>query len=430
MSKTFRAYAPDQLLLLPPSLREWLPEDHPVYFVNDLVATLDLQPILSCYEEERGYPPYHPLLMTKLIVYGYVRGVRSSRKMQQACQEDVAFRVLAAGQAPDFRTLAAFRARHLHALQGLFTQVVALCREAGLVKLGHLSVDSTKVRAHASKHKAMSYTRMKKEEERLRADIRRWFEECDAVDAAEDALYGADKTGDELPKELADPKRRLEKIQAAKATLEAEAKARGKKEPEAKAQRNFTDPESRIMLSSDKAFIQAYSCQAAVDADSQIVVVAQVSQTAPDQGQLLPLVEQVTLEQERAPKKVSADAGYWKESDIELLEANDIEPFVAPKRIKHSQWRQMTAPRGRIPKDLSRKDRMLRKLCTQRGRAEYKKREMSAEPVFGQIKEALGFRQFLLRGHRKVQGEWSLVCMANNILKLMRSGWSPISATG
>ena len=428
MAKIFRPYTPDQLLLLPPSLREWLPDDHPVYFVNDLVETLDLEPMLSTYDEERGFPPYHPMLMTKLIAYGYVRGVRSSRKVQRACLEDVAFRVLAVGQSPDFRTIAAFRARHLAALEGLFAQVVDLCREAGLVKLGHLAVDSTKIRAHASKHKAMSYARMKVEEERLRADIRRWFEECDEVDAAEDELYGPDKTGDELPEELADPKRRVQKIQEAKAALEAEAKAKGKDEPEAKAQRNFTDPDSRIMVSSDKAFIQAYNCQAAVDADSQVIVVAQVSRTAPDQGQLVPLVEQVTLEQEQAPKRVSADAGYWKESDIDLLEVNDIEPFVAPKRIKHSEWRKMTAPRGRIPKDLSRKDRMLRKLCTKRGRAEYRKRETSAEPVFGQVKEALGFRQFLLRGHRKVQGEWSLVCMGNNILKLMRSGWSPEGA--
>ena len=284
MSKTFRPYAPEQLLLLPPSLREWLPDDHPVYFVNDLVETLDVQPILSSYEEERGYPPYHPVLMAKLIVYGYVRGVRSSRKVQRACLEDVAFRVLAAGQAPDFRTVAAFRARHLAALEGLFAQVVDLCREAGLVKLGHLAVDSTKVRAHASKHKAMSYARMKKEEQRLGADIRRWFEECDEVDAAEDALYGPDKTGDELPEELADPTRRLQKIQEAKAALETEAKSKGKDEPEAKAQRNFTDPDSRIMVSSDKAFIQAYNCQAAVDADSQVVVVAHRESDRPGPG--------------------------------------------------------------------------------------------------------------------------------------------------
>ena len=428
MAKTFRPYAPDQLLLLPPSLREWLPEDHPVYFVNDLVETLDLQPILSSYEEDRGFPPYHPVLMTKLIIYGYVRGVRSSRKVQSACLEDVAFRILAAGQAPDFRTIAAFRARHLGALEDAFAQVVQLCRKAGLAKLGHVAVDSTKVRAHASKHKAMSFGRMKDEEERLGAEIRRWFEECAEVDATEDELFGPDKTGDELPEELADPKRRLQKIQEAKAALEAEAQAKGEDEPKPKAQRNFTDPDSRIMLSSDKAFIQAYNCHAAVDSDSQVILLAQVSQTAADQGQLLPLVEQVTLEQKQTPKVVSADAGYWKESDIELLEANDIEPLVAPKRVKHSEWRQMKAPRGRIPKDLTRKERMLRKLSTQRGRAEYGKRKTTAEPVFGQIKEALGFRQFLLRGHRKVQGEWSMICMANNILKLMRAGWNPEGA--
>ena len=428
MAKTFREYAPDQMLLLPPSLREWLPQDHVVYFVGDLVDALDLEPILSTYDEDRGFPPYHPVMMTKLIIYGYVRGVRSSRKVQRACLEDVPFRVLAAGQSPDFRTIAAFRVRHLDALEHLFGQVVRLCRQAGLAKLDHVAVDSTKVRAHASKHKAMSYARMKEEEQRLQGEIRRWFEECDEVDAAEDELYGEDKTGDELPEELADPKRRLQKIQEAKASLEAEAQAKGKDEAEAKAQRNFTDPDSRIMLSSDKAFIQAYNCQAAVDADSQVILKTYVSQIGPDQGQLLPIVEYVTLEQEQAPKKVSADAGYWKESDIDLLEENDIEAFVAPKRLPRSQWRKMTAPRGRPPKDLSRKDRMLRKLCTKRGRAEYRKREMSAEPVFGQIKEALGFRQFLLRGHRKVQGEWSLVCMANNILKLMRAGWKPQGA--
>jgi len=299
MAKTFRPYTPDQLLLLPPSLRDWLPKDHPVYFVNDLVEALDLAPILSRYGEERGFPPYHPLLMTKLIVYGYVRGVRSSRKIEQACVEDVAFRILAAGQTPDHRPIAAFRARHLEALKGLFGQVVALCRQAGLVQLGHVAVDGTKVRAHASKHKAMSYGRMAEEEARLQGQIDRWFAECAQVDADEDARYGADKTGSELPPELADPKRRLEKIREAKAALEAEAKAQGKEAPESKAQRNFTDPDSRIMLSSDKAFVQAYNCQAVVDAESQVILVAEVSQSAADQGQLVPLLEQVVVEHER-----------------------------------------------------------------------------------------------------------------------------------
>ncbi len=421
MAKTFREYSPDQLLLMPPSPREWLPEDHAVYFVADVVETLDLWAIYASYGEERGYPPYHPLLMTKLLLYGYTRGVRSSRKLARACLEDVAFRVLAAGQQPDFRTIAAFRARHLEALNGLFDQVLRLCREAGLVKLGHVAVDGTKVRANASKHKAMSYARMKEEEERRREQIRRWFEECEEVDAAEDELYGPDKTGDELPEELRDPKRRLEKIREAKAALEAEAKAKGKKEPEPKAQRNFTDPESRIMLSSDKAFIQAYNCQAAVDADSQVIVAVDVLQKASDQRELVPLIEQVEARLDEKPKVVSADAGYWVDEDIERLEEEGIEARVAPMKIRHSEWREMTPPRGRIAKGLTRRELMARKLRTKRGRAEYGKRKISAEPIFGQLKGPLDFRQFLLRGHEKARGEWTLACTASNILKLFRA---------
>ncbi|HSR53218.1 MAG TPA: IS1182 family transposase [Acidobacteriota bacterium] len=423
MAKTFREYSPDQLLLMPPSLREWLPKDHAVYFVADLVETLDLRAIYASYDEERGYPPYHPLLMTKLLLYGYTRGVRSSRKLARACQEDVAFRILAAGQQPDFRTIAAFRARHLKALNGLFDQVLQLCREAGLVKLGHVAVDSTKVRANASKHKAMSYARMKQEEQRRREQIRRWFEECEATDAAEDELYGSDKTGDELPEELRDPKRRLEKIREAKAALEAEARTKGEEEPEPKAQRNFTDPESRIMLSSDKAFIQAYNCQAAVDGDSQVIVAADVLQKASDQRELVPMVEQVEERVGERPKVVSADAGYWVNEDIERLEEAGIEALVAPKKIRHSDWREMSSPRGRIPKGLSQKELMARKLRTKRGRAEYGKRKTSVEPIFGQLKGPLDFRQFLLRGHEKAKGEWTLACTANNILKLFRAGY-------
>ncbi len=427
MAKTFREYSPDQLLLMAPSLREWLPEDHAVYFVSDLVETLDLSAIYGSYDEERGYPPYHPLLMTKLLVYGYTRGVRSSRKLARACMEAVDFRVLAAGQQPDHRTIAAFRARHLRALGGLFQQVLELCRAAGLVKLGHVAIDGTKVRANASKHKAMSYGRMKREEARQREKIRRWFEECEATDAAEDELYGADKTGDELPDELRDPKRRLEKIREAKAALEAEARAKGKKEPEAKAQRNFTDPDSRIMLSSDKAFIQAYNCQAAVDADSQVIVATDVIQAASDQRQLVPLLEQIEDRLDSRPKVVSADAGYWVEEELQRVEADGTEALVAPHKIRHSEWRESEPPRGRIPKGLSRKELMARKLRTKRGRAEYGKRKTTVEPIFGQLKGPLDFRQFLLRGHHKVSGEWLLVCTASNIMKLFRAG-SRISA--
>lgn len=426
MAKTFREYSPDQLLLMSPSLREWLPAEHPVYFVGDLVETLDLTAIYASYDEERGFPPYHPLLMAKLLLYGYTRGVRSARKLAQGCLEDVAFRILAAGQQPDFRTIAAFRARHLGALEGLFDQVLQLCRKAGLAKLGHVAVDGTKVRANASKHKAMSYARMKEEEQRRREQIRRWFKECAATDAAEDELYGPEKAGYELPEELKDPKRRLEKIREAKAALEAEARKKGKEEPEPKAQRNFTDPESRIMLSSDKAFIQAYNCQAAVDADSQVIVAVDVIQAASDQGQLVPLVEQLQKRLGEKPDVVSADAGYWVEADLERLEQDNIELLVAPKKIRHSEWRAMTAPVGRIPKGLSRKERMARKLRTKQGRAEYGKRKVTAEPIFGQIKGPLGFRQFLLRGHQNVTAEWKLVCTASNILKLFRAGFRPL----
>ena len=429
MAKTFREYSADQLLLMSPSLREWLPADHAVYFVADLVETLDLSAIYASYDEERGYPPYHPLLMTKLLLYGYTRGVRSARKLSEACQVDVAFRILASGQQPDFRTIASFRARHLKALGGLFDQVLRLCREAGLAKLGHVAVDGTKIRANASKHKAMSYARMKDEEARRRAQIKAWFDQCAATDAAEDALYGPDKTGDELPEELRDPKRRLEKIREAKAALEAEARAKGKAEPEPKAQRNFTDPESRIMPSNDKgAFVQAYNCQAAVDADSQVIVATDVVQASSDLGQLVPLIGHVQKQLGEKPKVVSADAGYWVEADLEQLEAEEIEALVAPQKIRHSEWRAMTSPRGRIPKGLSRKERMARKLRTKRGRAEYGKRKITAEPVFGQIKGALGFRQFLLRGHQKVRQEWRLVCTGNNILKLFRHGFRPQAA--
>lgn len=429
MAKTFREYSPDQLLMMAPSLREWLPEDHAVYFVSDLLETLDLSAIYGSYDEERGFPPYHPLLMTKLVVYGYTRGVRSSRKMARACMEAVDFRILAAGQQPDHRTIAAFRARHLKALAGLFQQVLELCRAAGLAKLGHVAIDGTKVRANASKHKAMSYGRMKQEEARQQERIRRWFEECAAEDAAEDELYGPDKTGDELPEELRDPKRRLEKIREAKRALEAAARAKGREEPEPKAQRNFTDPDSRIMLSSDKAFIQAYNCQAAVDAESQVIVAADVIQAASDQRQLVPLVEQIDDRLDAKPEVVSADAGYWVEEELDRVEAEGIEVLVAPHKIRHSEWRASEAPRGRIPRGLSRKELMARKLRTKRGREEYGKRKVTAEPVFGQLKGPLNFRQFLLRGHQKVSAEWLLACTANNILKLFRAGYPVLRMT-
>ncbi len=427
MAKTVRPSEPDQLLLLPPSLREWLPLGHLVYFVAELVETLDLTAIYESYSEERGSPPYHPLVMTKLLPSGYCLGVRSSRRLERATKEDVAFRILCVGNEPDFRTTAALRVRHLEALDGLFLQVLRLCQAAGLVKLGHVAIDGTKVRANASKHKAMSYGRMKEEEKRLRALVRQILEEAAQVKVEEDALYGPDKRGDELPEELADPQKRLKKIKEAKAALEAEAREKAKggeaktSQVDPKAQRNFTDPDSRIMLSSDKAFVQAYNAQAAMDADHQAIVAAEVVQDANDKAQLVAMVEAVADNRGETPEAVSADAGCWAEAAVEQVEDYAIEVLVAPEKIRHRQWRETPMEEGPPPEGLSTRDRMAGILRTERGRTEYGKRKITAQPVFGQMKGPMGFRQFLLRGHRKVRGEWKLASTAHNVLKLFRA---------
>lgn len=427
MGKTFRPYQPDQLLVLPPSLQEWLPADHLAYFISEVVDTLDLSEIYASYGEERGYPPYHPRMMTKLWLYGYACGVRSARKLQRATREDVGFRILSAGNAPDFRTLSEFRRRHLAELSGLFAQVLQLCGEAGLVKLGHVAIDGTKVKANASKHKAMSYKRLVREEARLTAEVERWLAEVEANDRAEDERYGADRTGDELPEELRYREGRLKKIREAKAALEerarraADERGTGDGEPEPQAQRNFTDPESRIMRSSDGAFIQAYNAQLAVDAAKQVIVAADVVQAANDKRELIPMVEAAVAAVVEVPRAVSADAGYFSEANAATLESYEIEAYVAPEKIGHRQWREAKAPRGRIPKGLTQKERMRRKLTTKRGRAEYDKRKITVEPVCGQLKTVQGITQFHLRGLVKVRGEWLLACISHNLLKLFRN---------
>lgn len=427
MAKTFRPYEPDQLLMLPPSLQEWLPADHEVYFLSDVANSLDLSKIYASYTEERGYPPYHPLLMVKLWLYGQMRGIRSSRKLERATLEDVPFRVLCAGNEPDHRTLSDFRRRHLDALSSLFVQVLQLCREAGLVKLGHVAIDSTKVQANASKHKAMSYARMQEEEARLRAEVERMFAESEAIDAQEDERYGRDRRGDELPPELAHRKQRLEKIREAKAALERRAKEQAEESgedpapPDAKTQHSFTDPDSRIMPDSTKAFIQGYSAQLAVDAEQQVIIATNVVQATNDKQQLIPMVEASIDSFDEVPAVFSADAGYWSDANLECLETYEIDAVVAPERIGHREWREAQPPRGRIPAGLTRKERMRRKLRTKRGRAEYDKRKVTAEPVCGQLKELQQMRRFLLRGLDKVQGEWLLACTGHNLLKLFRA---------
>lgn len=435
MSKNYRPYEPDQMLLMPPSLQEWLPAGHLVYFVSDVVESLDLGEITSVYErEERGYPPYHPVMMTKVLVYGYCIGVASSRRIERACMEDVAFRVLAANNTPDFRTIADFRKRHLGALKKLFVEVLRLCQEAGLVKLGHVALDGTKMKANASKHKAMSYGRMTEEEKRLEAEVERLLREAQETDEREDALYGPDRRGDELPEELARRESRLGKIREAKEALERKAREAGQKrkpqdpdpKPDAKAQRNFTDPDSRIMPSStDKgSFLQGYNCQAAVDQEHQIIVAEEVTQQTNDAGQAVPMLEAVVENMGALPEKATMDAGYFSGDTVEAISELGCDPFIPPDRPKHGQP-PPPAPRGRIPSGLSAADRMRRKLRTKRGREVYARRKEIVEPVFGQIKRGRGFRQFLLRGLMKVRAEWSLICLGHNLLKLWRA-----SATG
>ena len=424
MAKTYKTYLPEQDLLLPPSLRQWLPENHLAYCVSDVVDQLDLSAIESVYEEEdRGQPPYHPRMMVKILVYSYCVGVFSSRRMEKRLVEDVAFRVLAAGNEPDFRTLSDFRKIHLKALEGLFQQVLRLALEVGALKLGRVALDGSKVKANASKHKAMSYGRMEETEKRLRKEVRELLKQAEAVDEEEDKRYGRECQGEELPEELQRRETRIARIREAKKALEERAreKAEGEKKddqeakPESKAQYNFTDPESRIPKGSD-AFVQGYNTQVAVEPTWQLIVGQTVTQAANDKRQMVPLIETIQEQSGQKPKEVLADSGYCSEENLKYLAKRRMEGFVATERQKHGE-RNEPCKRGPLPKGASRVERMKRKLQTKVGAAVYASRKYIVEPVFGQIKQARGFRQFLLRGLEKVRGEWALVCMTHNLLK-------------
>ncbi len=427
MKKTYRAYQPDQMLLLPPRLQDWLPEDHLAYFVSELVDELDLTAITSAYEKEgRGQPPYHPVMMTKLLVYGYCVGVFSSRKIAQRLIEDVAFRVLAAGNQPDFRTISDFRQKHLEALSGLFEQVLAMAVEAGALKMGRVAIDGSKVKANASKHKAMSYGRMADKTQQLKEEVRRLLAEAEAVDAEEDERYGKDRRGDELPEELQRRETRIERIREAKRALEERARqaaqAAGKPaqaaQPDEKDQYNFTDPESRMMKGPD-GFVQAYNVQIAVDAETQLIVGQLVTQAGNDKKQLQPMVETIAQQSGQKPQQALADNGYCSEGNLEYVEKEGIDAYIATGREKQESAGG-TPLRRRLPKGATRVERMRRKLKTKVGAAIYKSRKAIVEPVYGQIKQARGFRQFLLRGLWKTQGEWAFVCLTHNILKFYR----------
>ncbi|MGH7699430.1 MAG: IS1182 family transposase [Gammaproteobacteria bacterium] len=427
MAKTFRPYEPNQLLLLPPALADWVPEHHLARFVSEVVGTLDLSAIEDTYEEDRGAPPYHPCMLVTVLLYAYATGVYSSRRIAAHLDDSVAFQFLAAGNRPDFRTISDFRRRHGAALTTLFTQVLRLCQKAGLVKLGRVAVDGTKLKANASKHKAMSYGRMKTTAAALEREVQELLQRAAQVDADEDRRYGKDTRGDELPAELAHREARLQKIREAMAALQAEAqeqaRAEGKDphgvEPKNTAQRNFTDPESRIQKQG-RTYLQGYNAQVAVDAHAQVIVAHHVTAVAPDVQQLVPLVQRIPQRLRRKPKQVLADAGYWSEANVKDLERRGIEPFIAPHRRKHTDP-VPPAPRGRPPAGLSAKERMGRKLLTLRGRATYAWRQILPEPVFGQIKHARGFRQFLRRGLARVQEDWAMICTVHNLLKLYRA---------
>jgi transposase len=426
MAKTYRPYLPDQDFLLPPSPRDWLPEGHLAYFVSDLVDALDLSAITAPYEgEDRGYPPYHPVMLTKVLVYAYCVGVFSSRRIQQRLADDVAFRMLAAGNAPDFRTISDFRKIHLTALTGFFEQVLELAREMGVLRVGRVAIDGSKVKANASKHKAMSYDRLPKKARQLRDEVAELLAHAEATDAREDAEAGADQRGDDVPAELQRRETRLGRIREAKRALEARAKAEAAAagqptesvKPEATAQYNFTDPDSRIMKGPD-GFVQAYNAQIAVD-DLQLIVGQAVTQETNDKKQLVPMIATIAEQSGDTPTQVLADAGYCSDANLAAIEATPIDAYISTRKQKHGE-RPGPCPRGPLPQTATRVDRMTRKLHTKAGAAIYAARKTIVEPVFGQIKQARGFRQFLLRGLEKVQGEWALVCTTHNILKLYR----------
>ena len=443
MAKVYRPYFPEQDFLLPPSLREWLPEDHLSYFVSDLIDQLDLSQIEQHYErEERGYPPYHPRMMTKVLVYGYCVGVFSSRRLEKRLSEDIAFRVLAAGNEPDFRTISEFRRIHLKALEGLFVQVLQLALKLGAMKLGRVAIDGTKIKANASKHKAMSYERMLREEQRLREEVKQLLAEAEQTDKDEDKRYGRNRRGDELPAELGRREERLKRIAEAKKALDARACAeaeqkdqnsdkngrpgagskRGRRaaaQPKPKAQHNFTDPESRIMKGPD-GFVQAYNAQAAVEPALQLIVGQALSQQANDKQQLIPMIERVREQAGQKVQQVLADSGYCSEENLRKAAKKKVDLYVATGKQKHNQP-VPSSPRGRIPKSATLVERMKRKLMSKAGQGIYARRKTIVEPVFGQIKQAQGFRQFLLRGVDKVRSEWALVCATHNMLKLYRA---------
>jgi transposase len=476
MAKGYLPYDIDQRLLLPPDMRAWLPEGHLSLFILDVVGELDLSQIYAIYDakDERGRAGYHPAMMVALLVYAYCVGKPSSRRIERATYEDVAFRVLAGDQHPDHDSIAAFRKQHLEALGGLFTQVLQLCQKAGLVKLGHIAIDGTKIKANASKHKAMSYERMGEAEKKLQDEVQKLLAEAERIDAEEDAQHGQGRRGDEVPKELKRREDRLRKIREAKAALEQEAKEKAAAKaaeatrkrtererdeapeepsaaaavpappsaasepapttpdsppatPEPTAQRNFTDPESRIMPdgANKGSFVQGYNAQIAVDAEAQVIVAAELTQSPNDARQLVPMALAIVQNVGKLAETTSADAGYFSAEAVEHAALAGTHLLVPPDRLKHG-----TEPaQGSADPTASAAQRMRYKLAGGPARALYKMRKAIVEPVFGQIKEARDLRRLLLRGFAAARAEFRLIAMTHNLLKLFRSGRNPALLT-
>jgi transposase len=442
MTTSYREYAPDQSLLLPASLQEWLPERHLVYFISEAVDALDLAAFHARYAGDgRRRQPFDPAMLVKVLVYAYASGVFSSRKIARRLEEDVAFRVLAAGNFPAHRTIREFRQLHLAEFSALFVQIVQLACESGLVTLGRVGIDGTKVKANASKRKAMSYGRMQSEEARLQIEIGQLLKQAEVQDLEEDRQYGKAQRGDELPDELARRELRVQAIQAAKARLEARQREQDRVDgrhvddaghtrgpqgglckrafgvPADKAQDNFTDPESRIMKTGD-GFQQCYNAQAAVDEASRLIVATTLNNIAADTHQLMPLIHATRANTGAAPTMTLADAGYASEENFEALETEELSACIALGRESKSA---PTVDPERHPA----RQRMAARLATADGKDHYRRRKFISEPPFGWIKQAMGFRQFSLRGLAAVTGEWNLVCLSLNLRRLFKLGWIP-----
>ena len=450
MGTHYRPYEPEQPFLLPPSLRDWLPEDHLAYFISDPIDQLDLSGFHVRYQGDgRRNQPYHPTMLAKVLIYGYATGVFSSRKIAAKLIDDVALRLLAAGNRPDFRTINRFRQQHLETFSKLFVEVLRLAQKMGLVKLGTVALDGTKIKANASQHKAMSYQRMKEEEQRLEEEIQQLLEKAQQTDAAEDELHGPENSGDELPDELRRREQRLETIRAAKASLQVEQaaadRAKGRSpgddrvaggerpqggrskfkrefgEPKPTAQRNFSDPESRIMKT-NQGFQQSYNAQAVVEEGHQLIVAQQVGQSSADNGSLIEMVDQVEQNTGGKPECLLADAGYPSEENFKALEERKIEGFVAQQRESKADKKAKKKAAGEAG------ERMAKRIEQQRGKQQYARRKGMVEPAFGWVKQVLGFRQFSLRGLKKVQGEWSLVTLALNLRRMASMEAVPAAA--